>query len=501
MRKGTRKAAILLSVALLSTLSLSLAACNETVDPTGTPTDAPGEGKYFTVTLDPNGGVFADGSTEKKEIQVRENGKINFSEYGVTYEGNEMYGWYYTDGTPFPAARKVKENITIKAKWSAAQEVVRIGMSLHDYVNNEVSVDYDDGVYQFFKNSPIYGGYAQRGGKYTVYEEELKNALQENKDSEKAVCVYTAKSNYKDSTGGCFAEFFNDGTAELIYQFTNDGETTKYTMEVLAYTLEGVTMPFAAPKLPDISGTAMDGEGNVNPEALASKSVHYKDNEEALKGGPGTLENPFETDDPHEGEFVLSEKVEVEDETVFARYGANNGSKTMFLQFNKDGTYAVKMNYGNYGLVDVGKKGTWGVQDGKLAFEGDGTFTVKEDNVTVVYEDGNGNTYAFLTTDFLPPLSAVVDTSEDETITVRYAANNGSKTLFLQFNKDGTYNVKMNYGNYGLVDVGCNGTWKVVEGKLEMTGGGTLVEQFGVYGFTDSNNNTYAFELTFGNEE
>lgn len=494
MRKHFQKfAGILLSSAFLVT---AFASCGGTAGNDPSKGDEDANATYYTVTLDPNGGAFADGTSETKTIQVKEKGKINFADYGVTWEGNEMYGWYYTDGTPFPAARKITENIVIKAKWSAAEIKEEIGLALRDYLNNEISPDYDDGVYQFYKNSPIYGGYAQRGGKYTIYEDELKAALEENKNSEKAVCVYTIKSNYKDSTGGCYAEIFNDGTMELIYDFTNGGERTKYTMEVLAYTLKGVTMPFETPALPDVSGKAMDDNGNVNVDALASKSVHYKDNEEALKGGPGTLEDPFAGDEEETGGAGLSEKVDTSsDESILVRYGANNGSKTMFLQFNVDQTFAVLFDttaYGQVGFHTTGK-GTWTIENGQMKMEGYGELTLTDG--VYLFDDKGGNTYAFASTDFLPALSEIDDTSDDDSIVIRVGANNGSKTMFLQFNQNGSYTVKMNYMGNGLVDVGKKGTWKIEEGKLVMTGDGEMKEKFGVYEYADGNGNTYGFVL------
>lgn len=496
MRKGLRKwAATLLFSVLLVPTGAALAACSPEPEDPSKPGEYDPNATYYTVTLDPNGGAFSDGTTEKKEIQVKEKDKIDFSAYEVFYEGNEMYGWYYTDGSPFPAARKITENITIKAKWSVAEEKQEVGLTLIDYVNTVLSVDYEDGVYQFYKNSPIYGGYAQRGGKYTVYEDELKAALAANAGSEKAVCVYTAKSNYRDTTGGCYAEFFNDGSIELIYDYTYGTERTKYTMEVLAYTIEGVTMPFTTPALPDISGSAMDDNGNYNASALASKSVHYADNAAALIGGPGTLENPFEDDEPEEpGDVVLSAKAEVDDESVFVRYAANNGSTTMFLQFNRDGTFACLFDTSAYGVVGFHTtgSGTWTIAGGELIMEGYGSLTT-EDGVCV-FDDGGGNTYAFASSDFIPVLSEIVDV-DDDTVFVRYAANNGSTTMFLQFNRDGSYTVKMNYGNYGLVDIGVKGTWTIADGALALVGGGTMTEQFGVYTFEDGNGNTFAFTV------
>lgn len=247
-----RLAAALLAAGCL----LSLAACNDTGETMGpAETDDPNAATY-AVTLNPNGGVWTDGSTEIVTVEVKEGKAIDFASYMPEYEGNTLYGWYLSDGAPWPGARKVTGDVSLRAKWSVAEEEVTYDLVLT--VNDEpITLEYDNGVYQFTYVSSIYGGYVQRSGKYTVYTDQLLANMEADDGTVRRV-LYKAESNYIDSTGAIYAEFYNDGEFELFYDYTTGGERTKYHMNTGYWTYTGYTPPFEpTPLEEDTSGMGL----------------------------------------------------------------------------------------------------------------------------------------------------------------------------------------------------------------------------------------------------
>ena len=74
------------------------------------------EGAVFTVTFDPNGGVFEDNTTDIKQIFSISGGYFTFPK--VTMPDKNFEGWYFTDGSLFDPAYLYKEDITLKAEWN-----------------------------------------------------------------------------------------------------------------------------------------------------------------------------------------------------------------------------------------------------------------------------------------------------------------------------------------------------------------------------------------------
>ena len=256
MRKS-KKFRIVLSALLLTTAMAMLSACgssNEDTKENNEPVADDTNATSYTVTLNPNGGAFSEGSTDSISLQVKEGTAIDFANNEAVYEGNTLYGWYQPDGSPWPGARKVTEDITLKAKWSEAEEEAEVLPLMLKIDDEEIIVEYENGVYQFNYVSYIYGGYAQRSAKYTIYEDELKTAAEQDDGSTgRVLCL--VKSNYVDTTGTIYGEFYNDGEFELYYEYTHEGKTTKYCMNTGYWTYEGYTAPLENTPIPvDESG-------------------------------------------------------------------------------------------------------------------------------------------------------------------------------------------------------------------------------------------------------
>lgn len=257
-RKTSRIVAVILTAALMFTLC----ACSDDGDTAAGQTASGADDKnapVHTVTLDPNGGAWSDGSTDVREVEVREGHAVDFPSYMPQYEGNTLYGWYQSDGSPWPGARKIAGDLTLKAKWSVAEEEVTYDLTL-TLGGEPVTMEYENGVYQFTVVSSIYGGYAQRSGKYTLYMDDLKAAMDADDGTVQRV-LYHAGSNYVDSTGTIYAEFYNDGEFELYYDYVNGGIRTKYCMDTGYWTYVGYTAPFENTPIPvDESGMGYDSE-------------------------------------------------------------------------------------------------------------------------------------------------------------------------------------------------------------------------------------------------
>ena len=404
----------------------------------------------YTVTLNPAGGAWSDGSTDAKTVEVKEGTAIDFPAYTPALEGNDLHGWYQQDGSPWPGARKVKENVTLRAKWSVAQVEATYDLVLT--INNEKeTLEYENGVYQFTHVSSIYGGYAQRAGKYTVYEEDLKNAIKAD-DGKVQRVLYHAGSNYIDATGTIYAEFYNDGEFELYYDYTNAGERTKYCMNTGYWTLEGYTAPFEATPIP------------VDETGMGYVSAHL-DWDKTLTG-----EAEEEPKEEAKAEEKAPEIVTLPGDIIYTADAQN--SDTMKANFCDNGVMAVFIT--SYG-VNVDAKYLWafdengaltltynGGEENVLTDNGDGTFS---------FTDGYNNTYS------VDP--AALKEAVKEPTKIYTASSVNSKTMFVFFYDNHTFTVNFDlsgFGQAGQYHITKEGQWKLGENGVEMAAGGQAVE-------------------------
>ncbi|MDR3219449.1 MAG: InlB B-repeat-containing protein [Dysgonamonadaceae bacterium] len=73
------------------------------------------EGRIFTITLVPNGGVFEDASTGTKLIKMVTD--AYFDVPGITKSASEFLGWFKSDDTAFDPITLEDSDITLYAKW------------------------------------------------------------------------------------------------------------------------------------------------------------------------------------------------------------------------------------------------------------------------------------------------------------------------------------------------------------------------------------------------
>lgn len=426
-------------------------------------------GETFTVTLDPNGGAFADGTTGAVTISVVEGNAIDFASYMPESEGNTLYGWYQADGSPWPGARKVTQDVSLRAKWDVTEEVQTYALTL--LIGGEpVTMEYENGVYQFTVVSSIYGGYAQRSGKYTLYEADLQAAIDADDGSMQRV-LYKAESNYIDATGTLYGEFFNDGEFELYYDYTNAGERSKYMMDVGYWTYEGYEAPFEnTPENPDETG-------------MGAPSAHEGWNRSIL--GEETPDVPAE---PATG----NEDPTPAPGAVIFTVDADN-SETMKANFCDNGVMSIYMTTYD---ADVDANYTWSIVDGGLVINYNG----EEENIatdngdgTYALADNYGNTYTIVLADLQAVASGPVELYTAE------ATN--SETMFARFNDNGTIVIQYDLSAMGqagqFADVSA-GTWQLTDdGGLEITIDGEvmeLTENNGHLEFT-TGGNTYSVAL------
>ncbi len=440
----------ILALCLVLVLAVSLAACGNgsSQNVTTAPSTAPaGDGQTYTVTLDPNGGAFADGSTEKVTLTVDGGTAIDFPSYMPEYEGNTLYGWYLPDGMPWPGAKKVTSDLTLKAKWSVTQTVEVFDLALTDASGNTIYLEYDNGVYQFTKVSHIYGGYAQRSGKYTVNEEDLWAAINGDDGSTGRV-LYKAESNYVDATGSLYGEFYNDGQFELFYDYTNDGKRTKYSMETGTWTL----VDYEAP----VEGEAIGEDGNNG------KHTHEGWDTSLLGGSEEPVEDPTEpVEIPYEvipGQMIL-EVGATESETMKLHF-CDNGILTVFMttyNMNIDKNYT--WSYGEEAGLVISLKGG---EENLAVDNGDGTYGLN---------DNYGNAYVITLADLLAAIPAANDV---------YTANaSNSETMTLHFLDTHTVEIKFDltaYGMAGQYSTVSTGQWSYdAENGLAVAIGGTMM--------------------------
>ncbi|MDR3339852.1 MAG: InlB B-repeat-containing protein [Candidatus Symbiothrix sp.] len=73
------------------------------------------EGAAFTVTLDPNSGVFADATTDPKEIKTVTGAYFGFPD--ISKDESVLLGWFLPDGTAYNPTELYSSDITLTAKW------------------------------------------------------------------------------------------------------------------------------------------------------------------------------------------------------------------------------------------------------------------------------------------------------------------------------------------------------------------------------------------------
>ena len=451
MRKNSflRRAAAIL---LLCALALGLSGCapqNQPKQGTAGQSAAAVDSAVYTVTLNPAGGAWADGSTEAVSVQVQGGTPIDFAAHTPQLEGNDLLGWYQQDGYPWPGARKVSGDVSLRARWSATQVEETYDLVLTIGGEKE-PLEYEAGVYQFTHVSSIYGGYAQRAGKYTIYEEDLKNAIKADDGSVQRV-LYHAGSNYIDATGTIYAEFYNDGEFELFYDYTNAGERTKYCMNTGYWTLAGYTAPFEATPIP------------VDETGMGYVSAHL-DWDKSLTG---------EAEEP-EAETAKEEKapdiVTLPGETIYTADAA--GSDTMKANFCDNGVMAVFIT--SYG-VNVDQKYLWKFDEaGQLVLTyngGEENILTTDENGALTFTDGYNNTY---TVD-----AEALKAAATEPEKIYTAASVNSKTMFVFFYSNHTFTVNFDlssFGQAGSFHVTAEGQWRLGEKGIEMAVKGQMVE-------------------------
>ena len=452
MRNGTILKR-LLACLLLAALAVGLSSCagtNKTAQQTAAVQTAEEDSSVYKVTLNPAGGAWENGSTEPVTFEVKGGTPVDFASHTPALEGNDLLGWYQQDGYPWPGARKVRSDISLRAKWSATEVEITYDLALT--INGEKELlEYENGVYQFTHVSSIYGGYAQRAGKYTVYEEDLKNAIKADDGSVQRV-LYHAGSNYIDATGTIYAEFYNDGEFELFYDYTNAGERTKYCMNTGYWTLAGYTPPFEATPIP------------VDETGMGYVSAHL-DWDKSLTG-----EQEEEPKEEEKAEEKAPDLETLPGETIYTAEAA--GSDTMKANFCDNGVMAVFIT--SYG-VNVDAKYLWSFdENGQLVL----TYNGAEENILktgedgkLTFEDGYGNSYSV----DAEALKAAVK----EPVKIYTASSVNSKTMFVFFydNHTATVNFDLSsFGQAGSYHVTASGQWKIGENGLEMVMDGKKVE-------------------------
>ncbi len=424
----------------------------------------------YKVTLNPAGGAWSDGSSEAVTVEVKKGTPIDFASYTPAMEGNDLQGWYKADGSPWPGARKVKEDVSLRAKWSATEMEVTYDLALT--INGEKEIlEYEGGVYQFTHVSSIYGGYAQRAGKYTIYETDLKNAIAADDGSVQRV-LYHAGSNYIDATGTIYAEFYNDGEFELYYDYTNAGERTKYCMNTGYWTLEGYTPPFEATPIP------------VDETGMGYTSAHL-DWDKTLTG-----EAEEETEKAEETAEAKAPDIETLPGDIIYTADAT-ASDTMKANFCDNGVMAVYITSFD---ANVDAKYLWSfAEDGSLVLTyngGEENILVTDENGALTFTDGYNNTYAV----DAEALKAAVK----EPTKIYTASSVNSKTMFVFFYDNHTFTVNFDlssFGQAGQFHVTKSGQWKLGAEHIEMVAGGQKVELTAVLDKTHPENNQITFPV------
>jgi rhamnogalacturonan endolyase len=79
----------------------------------------------ITVDFDPQGGIFADSSTEVKAIRVAQDEVFADSVPEVTRESYDFLGWYFSDEVPYNPDTTLTSSATLTARWEKKTCTVR----------------------------------------------------------------------------------------------------------------------------------------------------------------------------------------------------------------------------------------------------------------------------------------------------------------------------------------------------------------------------------------
>jgi len=77
----------------------------------------------FTVTFDPNGGTFSDGTTANKTVQVESGKATGFANWEDDLErGTDQFGGWVEDGTTtkYTSSTVITKDVTLKAEWAVS---------------------------------------------------------------------------------------------------------------------------------------------------------------------------------------------------------------------------------------------------------------------------------------------------------------------------------------------------------------------------------------------
>lgn len=447
-----KRVSVFCLLAIIFACSFIFTGCSSTNDGTNeestsvTTDDA--NAAVYNVTLDPNGGVFPDGTTEAVTVEVKDGTAVDFQSYMATMEGNELRGWYQKDATSWPGAKKVTGDLMLKAKWSK-EEVKEIYPLILTLAGEEIPLSSDSGIYQFTVVSSIHGGYAQRSGMYTINMEDLQAAIDADNETQKRALI-KIESNYVDATGIVYGIIYNDGTIELYYDYEHAGKQTQYVMDTVKWTLEGYNAPFEAE-------TEMEEEG---------VSAHSEYDRSSIAGDADTEESEEESNEESADIVTFTGD-------SFVSFDATE-SETMKLQFCGNGVAAIYMTtYETY--VDTKYLWSYDEENGLVIHYNGG-----EENVVNIAEDGDTcslsdefeNSYEF-------SLKTLVAAIPERVECYRAAATN-SKTMFTFFYEDNgiglMYDMTSN-GMEGQFYTTASGQWVYdEENGLQIAINGQLIE-------------------------
>ncbi|WP_455502371.1 hypothetical protein [Gemmiger sp.] len=427
----------LLAVAMVGSVGMLSGCSSQSAESTAAGTTA-ASSAMFEVTLDPNGGAFPDGSTDPVTISVQDGTAIPFGDYALTQEGDTHIGWYYTDGRPWPGARKVTGNETLVAKWTKTVEKEVYPLVMTNSVGEEIPMQVDNGIYQFTVVSQIYLGYAQRMGTYTLALDELQAAIDAD-DGSTGKLLLRCASNYTDATGTLYAEFYNDGTYDLYYDYTNEGNRTKYCMETGTWTLDGYTAPITPDAIPEEDGATRHNGWDADYAQATAETAEAAD----YVTIPGEMF--FEVDAENSDTMKLHFGTNGVATIYMTTYSADIDAKYLWSYNEKDGL-VVKYNGG---------------EDNVLVLDGD----------TATLTDTYENTYTFSAKELI---AAIPERTELFT-----AKATNSETMQAVFYEDGGIMIQFDMTSYGMAgqfaDV-APGQWAQGDDGLRLAVGGTEIE-------------------------